>query len=307
MLKSETVTVHVPATTANCGPGFDAIGIACTLYNELELTLLEEAELTIVISGEGEKILAKDEKNMVWKVIKKLLIRTDSNYHGAIIKMHNKIPLSRGLGSSAAAIVGGIAAANYCLGKPLTKKDILDMATQEEGHPDNVAPAVYGGMTSSIRTENGVQTIAFLPKLPLKLIVAVPSFPLPTKKARKILPQSVLMKHALFNVAHVAGLVAGMCTGDANMLHYAFEDKLHQPYRAKLVPGMYDAFEAAKAAGALGSALSGAGPALIAFCIEKERVIGRAMVEALAHNKVQAECLILEIDNNGAHRIDNRI
>ncbi|TCS77517.1 homoserine kinase [Pectinatus cerevisiiphilus] len=303
LVKSETVIVQVPATTANCGPGFDALGIACNIYNKLELTLTEENKIEIEISGEGVGYLPINEKNLIWKVVKDVIDKTGAAYNGAVIKMHNDVPLSRGLGSSAAAIVAGIVAANYALGEPFNKQDVLEMATAVEGHPDNVAPAIFGGMTVSLCSQSAVKTISFLPKLPLKMIVAVPKFFLSTKKARKALPESIPIKDASFNIAHVASLVAAMCTGNADVLSYAFDDKLHQPYRAELIPGMYDVFAAAKKAGALGAALSGAGPSLIAFSLDNEEEIGRAMVETFSKYQVPSSYLLLNIDTVGTHRI----
>ncbi|WP_196603966.1 homoserine kinase [Pectinatus haikarae] len=302
--KSETVKVQVPATTANCGPGFDALGIACNIYNELELTLFRENKLEIEISGEGTGYLPENDKNLIWKVVKSVVEKTDAAYEGAQIKMHNNIPLSRGLGSSAAAIVAGITAANCALGEPFDRQSVLEMATALEGHPDNVAPAIFGGMTVSLCEQNVVKTLSFLPKIDLKMIVAVPEFFLSTKKARKALPEFVSMSDAVFNVAHVSSLIAAMCTGNVDVLSHSFNDKLHQPYRADLIPGMYEVFDAAKAAGALGTAISGAGPSLIAFAVHEEEQIGRAMVAAFSKYQVDSHYLILDIDNKGARRIN---
>ena len=300
MNKSKTVKVRVPATTANCGPGFDALGIACNFYNELELTLLEEDSLKIEVFGEGAGYLPANEKNLIWKVVKGLIDKNNAAYHGAHIIMHNNIPLSRGLGSSAAAIVGGLSAANYALDEPFNNQELLEMATEIEGHPDNVAPAIFGGMTVSLNYKDEIKTISFMPKLNLKMIVAVPEFFLATKKARKALPDKIPLKDAAFNIGHVSSLVAAMCTGNAKVLTYAFDDKIHQPYRAALIPGMYEVFSAAKDAGALGAALSGAGPSLIAFALDNEKTIGQAMVRAFAEQKVKSRYLILDIDTKGA-------
>ncbi|WP_196594328.1 homoserine kinase [Pectinatus sottacetonis] len=303
MDKSEPIRVRVPATTANCGPGFDTLGIACNIYNELELILLKDETLDITISGEGTSYLPVNEKNLIWKVIKKLLELTKAPYKGAIIKMHNNIPLSRGLGSSAAAISAGILAVNYALGEPFGKQEIFELAAEIEGHPDNVAPVIFGGMTTSLTYKDKVKTFSFIPKIPLKMVVAVPEFFLATKKAREVLPVNISVKDAAFNIGHVSSLVAAMCMGNTEVLTYAFEDKLHQPYRADLIPGMYDVFAAAKHAGALGAAISGAGPSLIAFTIENETTIGQAMVDTFAKHKIDSHYLILDIDKKGACRI----
>ena len=227
-----------------------------------------------------------------------------NKFKGAILKMHNNIPMSRGLGSSAAAIVAGLTAANEIVGKPFPKKEILKFATEIEGHPDNVAPAIYGGFTISTVDRLHVQTFSFLPKIRLKLIVAVPDFPLSTRIARQVLPKSVSMKDAVFNIGRASMLVAALMQGKEKFLETAFDDALHQPYRTKLVPGMQEVFQAAKKAGALGVCLSGAGPCLIAFSETKKQIennIAVEMVQAFKKNEVQAAALILDLDTRGAY------
>lgn len=164
---SDFVKVRVPGTTANCGPGFDVMGIACSIYNELELKLLEEKDLCIEIYGDGAANIPCDERNMVWCSIKKLLVKAhlDKKYQGAHIKMTNNVPLSRGLGSSATAIVAGLFAANVFLKHIFTIQDIFELATEIEGHPDNVAPALFGGITVSTKTEYKLEYVSLCPIL----------------------------------------------------------------------------------------------------------------------------------------------
>lgn len=301
---ADTVRVRVPGTTANCGPGFDAIGIACNIYNELELTLLEEDVISLEVEGEGSGLIAADKNNVVWQSIEKVLQRTGyMQYRGAKMNMINNVPLSRGLGSSAAAIVAGLAAANECVGGPLSKQDLLDMATEMEGHPDNVAPAIFGGMTVSV-VENGVaKTLPISPALNLQLVVAIPGFNLPTKQARDVLPQEVSRQDAIFNLAHASLLVGAMCQGNAEMLRWALQDRLHQPYRIKLIPGMEDVLAAACEQGAIGAVLSGAGPCLIAFATANADRIGAGMTAAFARHSVNAVYRVLEIDKFGVQVI----
>ena len=296
------VKVRVPGTSANCGPGFDCLGVACTIYNELELTLLEEERLDIEITGDGAENIPVDERNIVWRSIQKLLERAGKaqEYKGAIIRMDNGVPLSRGLGSSATAIVGGLKAANECLGNPFTNRDLLQMATEIEGHPDNVAPAIFGGFTISIVRNGKPECFSLMPKLPLKLVVTVPDFFLPTKAARAVLPAEVPMKDAVFNIGRAAMLTAALCKGNKSFLRSVFDDALHQPYRAKLIPGMYDVFKAARAAGALGASMSGAGPCLIAFTVENADAVGMAMRDAFAKNNVKSQYHVFDIDGTGA-------
>lgn len=302
-LKDRTVAVRVPGTTANCGPGFDALGMACTIYNDLELTLYKDPRLCIEVEGEGVEAIPSDARNIAWKAAQLLLRRADAPFRGARMRMLNRIPLARGLGSSAAAIVAGLVAANAAIGAPFDRRALLQMATELEGHPDNVAPALYGGVTASVMADGRAETLSFLPARPLRLIVAVPDFNLSTKRARQALPEHVSLADAVFNVSRAAQLVAALCKGELRYLAHALEDRLHQPYRLPLVPGMQDVLAAARRAGAFGAALSGAGPCLIAFAEADAEEIGAAMVAAFVPHGVKARSLVLDIDEKGAEII----
>ena len=298
-----TIKIRVPGTSANCGPGFDCLGVSCTIYNDMELTLLQEPELQIFVEGEGADNIPTDDRNLAWKSIQKLLCscHAEEEYKGAIIRMKNGIPLSRGLGSSAAAIVGALKAANVLLGNPLDRRGLLKIATEIEGHPDNVAPAIFGGFTVSLLNDGIPDCFSFMPRIPLNLVVAVPDFHLSTKAARSALPLEVPLKDAVFNVGRAALLVGALLKGNAAFLRNAFDDALHQPYRAKLIPGMYDVFHSAREAGALGVAMSGAGPCIIAYATDNMDAIGHAMAEAFHRHEVEAHSLTLGIDKRGAH------
>lgn len=309
METENTVKIRVPGTSANCGPGFDCLGLAASIYNDLEMTLLEDENLIIEAVGDGSENIPTDEKNIVWKSAKMILERAGQaeKFKGAIIKMNNHIPMARGLGSSAAAIVSGLVAANEIIGTPFTRTDILKFATEIEGHPDNVAPAIFGGFTISVVDKGQVKTFSFLPKIKLKLVVAVPNFQLSTFSARQVLPKTIPMKDAIFNISRASMLVAALLNGKENFLANSFDDALHQPYRTQLVPGMQEVFDAAKKSGALGVALSGAGPCLIAFSAEYKKIendIASEMVQAFKKNGVQADALILDLDTRGAFVIE---
>lgn len=297
---SVAVKVRVPGTTANCGPGFDAVGIACTVYNDLELILAEQGTLLIEIEGEGKGIIPTDEKNIVWQVVQTVLKKVGKEYQGIHIKMYNRIPLSRGLGSSAAAIVAGIVAANAATGNRLSKDEMLDMATGIEGHPDNVAPAIFGGITISVMEGEQARYLRFVPPKQLNMVVAIPEFNLSTQAARQVLPQTVPFKDAVFNISRTALVIGSLCQGQFEHLRYALEDKIHQPYREHLIPGMQQVFDAALQQGALGVAISGAGPCLIAFAGDRYDEIGTGMVQAFASNHIKADYLVLAIDAEGA-------
>lgn len=298
-----TVKVRVPGTSANCGPGFDTLGVACTIYNDLELTLLPEARVEITVEGEGAENIPLNEHNMVWRSIQLLLQRAHRAhiYSGAVIHVVNRIPLSRGLGSSAAAIVAGLKAANVLIDNHFSRRDLLQLATEIEGHPDNVAPAIFGGFTVSFLHHRKAECFSFLPRIALKMVAAIPTFPLSTRLARNVLPSEVPLKDAIFNVSRVALLTAALSKGNLRFLRHAFEDALHQPYRAKLIPGMYDVIAAAKSAGAVGAAMSGAGPSLIAYTVADGAAVGEAMVRAFRAHDVEARYLLLEMERRGAH------
>ncbi len=297
------VKIRVPGTTANCGPGFDSVGISCSIYNDLELTLSEHGNLNIIIEGSGKGIIPTDARNIVCSAVQAVLTRVEQNYKGITIKMDNHIPLARGLGSSAAAIVGGLLAANAATGSQLDKQELFNMATNIEGHPDNVAPALFGGITLSVMEASGARCLRFMPPNDLSMVVAIPKFTLSTKAAREVLPQTISFADACFNVSRTALLIGSLCKGEFQHLKYALEDKLHQPYRERLIPGMQDVFQAAIDQGALGATISGAGPCLMAFTQCNQKAIGTAMVQAFQDHGIQATYLVLSIDTEGARII----
>ena len=303
--KKNRAVVRVPGTSANCGPGFDCLGLATTIYNYLDLTLLKGSKVVVESKGEGADNIPRGKRNLTWQAVRRLLqeVNRENDFKGAIIRMKNNVPISRGLGSSSTAIVAGLVAANEIIGSPLNRQELLKLATELEGHPDNVAPALFGGFTVSVMDKGEVQTFSFLPRIRLKLIVAVPDFELSTRLARKVLPKNVSMKNAIFNISRASMLIAALVEGREDLLPLAFDDALHQPYRKKLVPGMSEVFEAAKSAGALGAAISGAGSCLIAFTTLKsglEDKIAAAMVEEFKNHGVAAKALILNVDRHGA-------
>ena len=297
--------VRVPGTSANCGPGFDCLGVATTIYNYLDLTLLKSNKIIVESKGAGADNIPRGRRNLTWQAIRRLLqeVGREDEFKGAIIRMKNNVPISRGLGSSSTAIVAGLTAANEILGSPLDKNGLLKLATELEGHPDNVAPAIFGGFTVSVMDKGEVQTFSFMPRIKLKLIVTVPDFELSTRLARKVLPKNISMKDAIFNISRASMLIAALVEGKEDLLPLAFDDALHQPYRKKLVPGMTEVFEAAKSAGARGAAISGAGSCLIAFTSAHDGLedkIATAMVEAFKIHGVTSKALILNVDKHGA-------
>ena len=302
MIKTnEAVIVKVPATSANCGPGFDSLGLACTLYNTFTYEVCKDG-LELVIDGEGKDLLSADAGNLAFAAFFKVWTKMTDQEIGLKVHMRNNIPLSRGLGSSSTAIVAGLMAANYMTGSTLTKADLVNLATEIEGHPDNVAPALLGGFTISYMEDKTAHSFSFIPAKKLKLVAVVPSMPLSTSKARAAIPTLVPHCDAVFNASRTALLIGALMSGEYNYLPAALEDKLHQPYRASLIPGMEEAFTAAKAMGAYNAIISGAGSTLMAYApvTGNPDEIGQAMVAALAAKGMDAIYHVLNIDIEGA-------
>ena len=298
---NKKVTVRVPATSANCGPGFDTLGLACNLYNYFTYELIDQG-LSLKIEGEGTEKLKAGKNNLAFLSFYKVWDMIVGSKTGLSVIMSNNIPLSRGLGSSSTAIVAGLVAANHLSGNTLSKNEIVQLATEIEGHPDNVAPAILGGMTISYVDDGKANSLKFLPLKPFKLVAVVPDMPLATSLARKAIPKTVPHQDAVFNTSRAALLVGAMLTGDYQHLAAGLDDRLHQPYRAHLIPGMEDAFKAAVNNGAFNAIISGAGSTLMAYVpinVSCEAV-GEAMCKALAEHDLHSVFHILDIDTEGA-------
>ena len=298
---NKKVTVRVPATSANCGPGFDTLGLACNLYNYFTYELIDQG-LSLKIEGEGTEKLKAGKNNLAFLSFYKVWDMIVGSKTGLSVIMSNNIPLSRGLGSSSTAIVAGLVAANHLTGNTLSKNEIVQLATEIEGHPDNVAPAILGGMTISYVDNGRASSLKFLPLKPFKLVAVVPDMPLATSLARRAIPKTVPHQDAVFNTSRAALLVGAMLTGDYQHLAAGLDDRLHQPYRAHLIPGMEDAFKAAVNNGAFNAIISGAGSTLMAYVpinVSCEAV-GEAMCKALSEHDLHSVFHVLGIDTEGA-------
>jgi homoserine kinase len=299
----ERVVIRVPATTANLGPGFDALGLSLTMYNRLEVQRLPEGgevRLEIETSGDGADRLPADETNLAFRAFRRVFEKLDTPVPPVRMVSEIQIPLSRGLGSSAAAVVGGLIAGNELAGRLLSGEELLCLGTAMEGHPDNVAPALFGGFTAACLTEDGVAWARLEPPPGLRAVLVIPEREVPTAQARAVLPDMVPRRDAVLNVGRTALLVAAFATGELGLLRSAMEDRLHEPYRAVLIPGMPEALAAAREAGALGAALSGAGSTLLALATDRFESIGAAMRAALAAAGLESRVLILSPDAAGA-------
>lgn len=293
------VNVTIPATSANLGPGFDCLGLALGLYNEIRFTAVETAQLSITASGVDADKVPTDRSNLVVEAAEMIFRHVGRRPDGLVIHQKNSIPVGSGMGSSSTAVLGGMLGANALLGSPLTPAQVLQFATDLEGHPDNVAPALYGGLILGVQEPDGL----FVERIAIPAITAVvvlPDFHLLTATARAALPRDVPLRDAIFNSSRMGLLVRALTAADYAKLSVAMRDRLHQPYRIPLIPGMAAAFEAAYAAGAAAAAISGAGPSLIAFAPENHAAIATAVQEAFAGAGLTSRSWILPVDQHGA-------
>jgi homoserine kinase len=292
------VHVRVPATSANLGPGFDALGLALALHNEVEAR--EWDGVTVEVEGEGAGRLPTTADNVVARGVRLAYEAAGRPFKGVALRCVNRVPTARGLGSSAAAWVGGLAAGNALCGGGLSRDALLALATRAEGHPDNVAAALLGGLTVSCASGDGTVTAVSLP-VPARLtwIALIPETTSSTAEARAVLPASVPRADAVFNVQRVALLLAALQSGRPDALAPALDDRLHQPYRLALFPWMPAVVAAARGAGALGCVLSGAGPALLAVVAGDDGAVGAAMERALRTAGLAGTARALPVDLNG--------
>ena len=297
-MNPQSVTIKIPATSANMGPGFDCLGIALDIWNVVSV---EVGARGFDISGYGEDDLPRDSSNMVLASAERVFREIGEPVPEMRVRCHNDIPTARGLGSSSAALVGGLMAGSALNGDPLSRNDLLQIAARVEGHPDNVAPAIYGGMRIAA-LENGVVTSAPVPVPPeLSAVLYIPSIAMPTDEARGLLGAEVSRADAVFNIARAALLVRAMATGDLRHLRIATDDRLHQPARQTIFFPMKNIIRAARGAGALGAFLSGAGSTVLALAVEKEFTIGYEMADAAAKSGLDGEIRIVKPTALGAH------
>ncbi|SEN34741.1 homoserine kinase [Lihuaxuella thermophila] len=261
--------VIVPCSTANLGPGFDSVGMALDRF--LRLSFSPADQLHVETVGENLEGVSSGEDNLVIRVMKKAFALQGLSLPAFSLRMKSEIPLTKGLGSSAAAIVGGLVAANHLLGSPWDRDDLLQMAMEWEGHPDNVGASLYGGVV--VGTWDGERAYLISGEPPdLPVVAAIPNQPLSTRRAREVLPDSYSRAEAVLSSSRSNLLVAALFTRRFDLLKAAMRDAFHQPYREALVPGLKEVLSDACDQGALGVALSGAGPTIIAFASEKERI-----------------------------------
>jgi len=295
------IKVQVPASTANVGPGFDILGLALSLYNTIEVEKLSENRVVIEYSGEGKDIIPCNSENLIYKAILKVYEYANVHLHGIHIKIHNDIPLMGGLGSSSSAIVSGIVAGNYLLENKLSKHELLKLAVELDGHPDNVTPALFGGFTLSYKDHKDLPDLVQL-KFPSNtdIIAVTPNYHVSTHDARKVMPKNYPLSVIIKNQTNLFRLIKGLEGNKLEDLKYLLEDEIHQPYRFPLVPGLKRACEMAYQEGAIGSFISGSGPTLIALTKDNKENIAQSIVEVFKNEKLEAQSRFLNVDFDGA-------
>ena len=296
--------VVAPATTANLGPGFDCLGMALDLWNRLEVAPVPAGspELSSVeIVGEGVDELASDASNLTFRALRFLFDEAGLEIPPLRLRCHNVIPLSRGMGSSAAAIAGGLVAANHLCGNPYSPSELLEMAATIEGHPDNVAAAVLGGLQLVVSDGPQLYTAPIPVPEEIQTVLFIPEARIATSDARAVLPGEVSVADAVFNMGRVALLVAGMGLDRPEYLDVATQDRLHQPYRQPLFPAIKLIFAAARDAGALGVFLSGSGSTVLALTRGREMTVAYEMFEAARLTGVPGKVEITRPTGGGAH------
>jgi homoserine kinase len=291
------IRVRVPATSANLGPGFDALALAWALHNEV--TLEEHAGVVVSIEGEGADHLERGERNVVVAGVRSVYEVVGRPFRGIKVACVNRIPTARGLGSSAAAWLAGIVGANALLGGPLDRDTLLTLAARAEGHPDNAAAALLGGLTVACWSEGSVVAASLPVPQGIRWVVLVPELRASTTEARAVLPDTVTRADAVFNVQRVGLLLAALGAGRTDLLAVAMDDRLHQPYRRRLFPWLPRVAAAARAAGAVGCVLSGAGPAVLAAVPVAAEPVARAMESALDEAGIRGSAMALAVDLAG--------
>ena len=259
------IRIQVPATSANLGSGFDALGIALSLYNQV---WMEEHDGILIKSRDSVEI-PTDKSNLIYWAAEQIYNECGARLPGLHIEQESNIPMTRGLGSSSACIVAGLLGANRLLGNPFTQHELVNFANKLEGHPDNTTPAILGGLVASAVENKRVYSVSVPVAQNIRFAVFIPSFELKTSVARGVLPDTVSRENAVYNLSRSALAIASLFSGSLENLRVAVQDTLHQPYRAKFIPGMDAVFRLSYELGSYGTFVSGAGPSIIAIIDDK--------------------------------------
>lgn len=287
----KTIHVRVPASTSNLGPGYDCLGMALTLYADFTFTIADELR----IEGCPEEF--RNENNLVIQAFRKLYDKAGVAAPAVHLTVRSDVPVARGLGSSSTCLAAGFAAANAFLGDRYTKDELFQMSTAEEGHPDNAAPSVFGGLTASFMDEGRAETVSFTPDPEWRFVAVVPDYEVKTSEARKLVKKEIPLSAGIYSVSHAIAMVRALETGNEALLSAACTDVLHEPYRKALIPDYDDVRMTALEEGAATLFISGSGSTLIA--VTKSQDVAERICEAvkLAHPTFGAH--ILRVSSEG--------
>ncbi len=298
------VNVSVPSTTANLGPGFDCLGAALDLYNEFVFTRIDGGgdRFDLIMESTDGNHLRGGPENLVYRAAQKVWSSANVSPFALEARVKLAVPPARGLGSSATAIVAGLIGANAIMDSPLPKEKLLELAIDIEGHPDNVVPSLLGGLCLTARSSSQRWRIVRCEwHHSIKAVVAIPAIRLSTSEARRVMPKNIPISDAVTNMGALTLLLNGLKTGNGELIKEGMFDRLHEPYRWKLIKGGLDVKEAALKAGAFGCAISGAGPSILALCKnENGKAISQAMVKAWENAGIASRAPFLNIQTTGS-------
>jgi homoserine kinase len=301
----QKVVVDVPATTANLGPGFDCLGAALDLNNRFAMRRIEGSgeRFELIIEGTEGSHLRGGPDNLVYRAAQRVWKAANMEPVALEARVRLAVPPARGLGSSATAIVAGLMGANALVGEPLSKEKLLELAIDIEGHPDNVVPSLLGGLCMTAKAASKRWRVVRCEWISsVKAVVAIPSIRLSTSEARRAMPKAIPISDAVVNLGALTLLLQGLRTGNGDLIADGMHDRLHEPYRWRLIKGGDDVKAAALEAGAWGCAISGAGPSIIALCAEdKGQAVSRAMVKAWEAAGVASRAPVLNLQTSGSH------
>ena len=301
----QKVVVDVPATTANLGPGFDCLGAALDLNNRFAMRRIEGGgeRFELIIEGSEGSHLRGGPENLVYRAAQRVWKAAGLEPVALEARVRLAVPPARGLGSSATAIVAGLMGANALVGEPLSKEKLLELAIDIEGHPDNVVPSLLGGLCMTAKAASQRWRVVRCEWAPsVKAVVAIPSIRLSTSEARRAMPKAIPVGDAVVNLGALTLLLQGLRTGNGDLISDGMHDRLHEPYRWRLIKGGDQVKQAAMDAGAWGCAISGAGPSILALCEEdKGPAVSRAMVKAWEAAGVASRAPVLNLQTSGSH------
>lgn len=296
-----TVKVRVPGSSANMGPGFDSLGLALSLYNYIEATETDGGLEIENLDAETKEFLPTDEKNLVYKSMKYLFDKVGYAPKGLKLVLTSEVPVTRGLGSSSACIVGGLMCANELSGAKLSKRQIMEMATAIEGHSDNVCAACVGGFTVSVYNKEEIFYYSHKIEKDLKFLVLIPDYAVTTQKARNTLPGYYPRREVAYNISHASLMVASIVSGNYENLLCAVNDKVHEPYRKVFIDGYQKVYNKLKSYGALGTYISGSGPTMVSIVeADDAEFFFEDISEYMKKAHPTWTVKLLDVDNEGA-------